>query len=376
MRHWRERAQDEDPYVRKTAAVCVAKLYDINPDLVDDRGFLDMLRVRALDAREGWCAARLKPAAGACSTCSGWAPRAPLAQGGMLAGGLQGRSAGRPSSHQRDLPCPAPVLAAARACAGTLALADDMWRARAGAVLRRVCSLQDMLSDANPMVVANALAALQEIQEVSGKDMLQMSSHTLFKLLAALNECTEWGQVSRPAAADCKGADFAAQGACAASAVGAALGMALAGRDSRWVSPCGQHMGSNVGPSLPLPWEPPRGAAYAQARAAQPTPRAVATAACPQVFILDSLVGYETSDPKDAEKIVERVLPRLQHVNSAVVLSAVKVRPPPPRAPHTPARTRHQAVGAGGPRPAARVCGAVRAQATHAQDCARIVVRR
>ena len=45
------------------------------------------------------------------------------------------------------------------------------------------------------MVVANALAALQEIQEISGKDMLQMTNHTLFKLLAALNECTEWGQV-------------------------------------------------------------------------------------------------------------------------------------------------------------------------------------
>jgi AP-1 complex subunit beta-1 len=28
---------------------------------------------------------------------------------------------------------------------------------------------------------------------------------------------------------------------------------------------------------------------------------------------------------QDAEKIVERVLPRLSHVNSAVVLSAVKV---------------------------------------------------
>jgi AP-1 complex subunit beta-1 len=44
-----------------------------------------------------------------------------------------------------------------------------------------------------------------------------------------------------------------------------------------------------------------------------------------QVFILDSLATYETSDPKDAEKIVERVLPRLQHVNAAVVLSAIKV---------------------------------------------------
>ena len=98
-------------------------------------------------------------------------------------------------------------------------------------------SLQELLSDANPMVVANALAALQEIQEISGRDMLQLTQATLMKLLAALNDCTEWGQV----------------------------------------------------------------------------------------FILDSLAGFETRDPRDAEKIVERVLPRMQHVNSAVVLSAVKV---------------------------------------------------
>jgi AP-1 complex subunit beta-1 len=38
--------KDDDPYVRKTAAVCVAKLHDISPDLVEDRGFLDSLRVR------------------------------------------------------------------------------------------------------------------------------------------------------------------------------------------------------------------------------------------------------------------------------------------------------------------------------------------
>ena len=37
--------QDDDPYVRKTAAVCVAKLHDINPELVEDRGFLDTLKV-------------------------------------------------------------------------------------------------------------------------------------------------------------------------------------------------------------------------------------------------------------------------------------------------------------------------------------------
>ena len=29
--------KDADPYVRKTAAVCVAKLYDIEPTLVEDQ---------------------------------------------------------------------------------------------------------------------------------------------------------------------------------------------------------------------------------------------------------------------------------------------------------------------------------------------------
>lgn len=33
---------------------------------------------------------------------------------------------------------------------------------------------------------------------------------------------------------------------------------------------------------------------------------------CAQVFILDSLAQYETRDTRDAEKIAERVLPRLQ----------------------------------------------------------------
>ena len=36
--------RDEDPYVRKTAAVCVAKLHDINSSMVEDQGFLDALR--------------------------------------------------------------------------------------------------------------------------------------------------------------------------------------------------------------------------------------------------------------------------------------------------------------------------------------------
>ena len=38
---------------------------------------------------------------------------------------------------------------------------------------------------------------LQELQELSGRDMLHMTSQTLQKLLPVLNECTEWGQVGR-----------------------------------------------------------------------------------------------------------------------------------------------------------------------------------
>ena len=131
--------KDEDPYVRKTAAVCVAKLHDISPELVEDREFLDTLR--------------------------------------------------------------------------------------------------DLISDANPTVVANAVASLSEIADSSGKDIMMVNAAVLQKLLAALNECTEWGQV----------------------------------------------------------------------------------------FILDSLSKYVPTDAREAEGIIERVSPRLQHANSAVVMSAVKV---------------------------------------------------
>lgn len=47
------------------------------------------------------------------------------------------------------------------------------------------------------MVVANAVAALSEINEASqsGQPLVEMNSATINKLLTALNECTEWGQV-------------------------------------------------------------------------------------------------------------------------------------------------------------------------------------
>uniref|UniRef100_H2XLC2 AP complex subunit beta n=1 Tax=Ciona intestinalis TaxID=7719 RepID=H2XLC2_CIOIN len=134
--------KDEDPYVRKTAAVCVAKLYDINNQMVEEQGFLD--------------------------------------------------------------------------------------------------ALKDLLSDSNPMVVANAVASLSEIGESSTRaaDLVNfMNTQTINKLLTALNECTEWGQI----------------------------------------------------------------------------------------FILDALANYNPEDTREAQSISERVTPRLQHANSAVVLSAVKV---------------------------------------------------
>merc|ERR1719262_649772 len=40
----RKSCSDADPYVRKTAAICIPKVYDINPELVDDQRFLEILK--------------------------------------------------------------------------------------------------------------------------------------------------------------------------------------------------------------------------------------------------------------------------------------------------------------------------------------------
>ena len=57
--------------------------------------------------------------------------------------------------------------------------------------------LQDLFSDSNPMVVSNAVAALSDISEASDtcRSNLDMSPSSLNKMLTALNECSEWGQV-------------------------------------------------------------------------------------------------------------------------------------------------------------------------------------
>lgn len=39
----KESIKDEDSYVRKTAAICIAKLYDVSPELIEEQGLLKLL---------------------------------------------------------------------------------------------------------------------------------------------------------------------------------------------------------------------------------------------------------------------------------------------------------------------------------------------
>jgi AP-1 complex subunit beta-1 len=42
--------RDDNPYVRKTAALCVAKLYDLKPELAIDNGFVEQLQDMVSDS--------------------------------------------------------------------------------------------------------------------------------------------------------------------------------------------------------------------------------------------------------------------------------------------------------------------------------------
>ena len=55
-------------------------------------------------------------------------------------------------------------------------------------------SLRDLIADSNPMVVANAVAALSEISESYPNNLLSLNPQNINKLLTALNECTKWSQ--------------------------------------------------------------------------------------------------------------------------------------------------------------------------------------
>ncbi|ODV91185.1 hypothetical protein CANCADRAFT_25034 [Tortispora caseinolytica NRRL Y-17796] len=58
-------------------------------------------------------------------------------------------------------------------------------------------SLQELITDPNAMVIANAVSALAEIQETNpSSEALVINSETISTLLTALNECSEWGRIS------------------------------------------------------------------------------------------------------------------------------------------------------------------------------------
>ena len=60
-------------------------------------------------------------------------------------------------------------------------------------------SLRDLIADSDPMVVANAVAALPEIRESHpNSSLLHLNPQNIDKLLTALNGCTEWGQIFIP----------------------------------------------------------------------------------------------------------------------------------------------------------------------------------
>jgi len=56
-------------------------------------------------------------------------------------------------------------------------------------------SLIDLVSDEVPMVVSNAVVALREISDTSGKRHLEINKALAQHFLNALETCTEWGQV-------------------------------------------------------------------------------------------------------------------------------------------------------------------------------------
>lgn len=58
-------------------------------------------------------------------------------------------------------------------------------------------TLQELVGDPNPMVVANSVSALVEIEEAAPETKaFKITPQTLKKLMLALNECTEWGRIT------------------------------------------------------------------------------------------------------------------------------------------------------------------------------------
>ncbi|KAJ2715783.1 beta-adaptin [Coemansia spiralis] len=57
-------------------------------------------------------------------------------------------------------------------------------------------AVRGALSDSNTMVVANSVSALAEMNAMGGGEVWRLDPATVGKLLTAVNECVEWGQIA------------------------------------------------------------------------------------------------------------------------------------------------------------------------------------
>lgn len=171
--------KDEDPYVRKTAAVCVAKLHDINAQLVEDQGFLDTLKdlisdsnpmVRLLQAANQLA---IEPARSLTkSSTAGYKPQLCLSLISLVL------------AYKFSTCC--------QICVSSMT--SPLYLDIAGGCYFSVSVY--LYSCLYLQVVANAVAALSEIAESHpNSNLLDLNPQTINKLLTALNECTEWGQI-------------------------------------------------------------------------------------------------------------------------------------------------------------------------------------
>jgi vesicle coat complex subunit len=49
--------------------------------------------------------------------------------------------------------------------------------------------------ETNSVVIANAIISLAELSELKGSNLVTIGAHNIEKILAALSECMDWGQV-------------------------------------------------------------------------------------------------------------------------------------------------------------------------------------
>jgi hypothetical protein len=254
--------RDESPYVRKTAALCVAKVFDLKPELCIEYGFIETLRdligdgnpmVSNVTAREIWrerycresTTMRRDPDSysclASCRFCLEYHAILRLTRSRHQHITASGWVEFQASSHDFLIRC---------RCRCRCWLVVDLNLRPCQVVANAVTALADIHEAAQSLSeTANGSGSANvngETEEPSASppssarpdsQLFIIDQATLAKLLVALNECSEWGRIA----------------------------------------------------------------------------------------ILSTLARYKASDSEESEHICERVMPQFQHNNAAVVLGAVKV---------------------------------------------------